>query len=313
MSLRSLRSAVEFLTVVPVGRTAAPPADRLGRAYFPAIGAVVGLGAGIVFMLATAVVTPLVAGVAAIATAALLTGGLHLDGLADCSDGLLGGGSPERRLEIMRDPRVGSFGAIALVVVLAGDIALLGGMTPARAFGGLVVAGALSRLALLAVVALVPYARSDGLGVAVTGGRRVPDLAIGALLTLVACLLDLRRSLVAALVVAVATLLVVDLARRRIGGATGDVYGACTEIGQWRYCSCSRPADDLARALVSPARCLDRTRGSCDRIERSALESGRTAPSGNTRRRACQPTADRCLLERHAPRDQYRQEDRSGS
>jgi adenosylcobinamide-GDP ribazoletransferase len=82
------------------------------------------------------------------------------------------------------------------------------------------------------VIALIAYVRSDGLGLAVTGGRRVVDLAIGAVLTLAVCLVDFRRSLVAALVVAIATLLVVGLAQRRIGGATGDVYGACTEIGQ---------------------------------------------------------------------------------
>ena len=100
------------------------------------------------------------------------------------------------------------------------------------ALAGLVIAGALSRLALVGVIAFVPYARSDGLGLAVTGGRRGLDLVVGSGLTLVACLLDVRRAIVAAVLVALATLLVTHLARRRLGGATGDVYGACTEIGQ---------------------------------------------------------------------------------
>lgn len=232
MSLQSLRSAVGFLTVVPVTRAAADPGDRLGRAYFPAVGALVGLVSGIAFILGAAVVTTLVAAVAAVATGALLSGGLHLDGLADSADGLLGGGNRERRLEIMRDPRVGSFGAIALVLVLIGDVAALSAMTSARALAALVAAGALSRLALLAVVAFVPYSRTEGLGIAALGGHRVADLAVGCLLTLVACVLDIRRALVGAAMVTLTTLVVVSLARRRIGGATGDVYGACTEIGQ---------------------------------------------------------------------------------
>jgi adenosylcobinamide-GDP ribazoletransferase len=196
------------------------------------VGALVGLGAGAIFALASTVLPPLAAGTAAVASAAILTGGLHLDGLADTADGLLAVGSPGRRLEIMRDPRLGSFGVTALVLVVVGDIALLAAMPPARALAGLAVAGALSRLALLGVIALVPYVRLDGLGVAATGGRRLVDLAVGALLTLAVCLLDVRRSLLAALAVAIATALVVGLALRRIGGATGDVYGACTEIAQ---------------------------------------------------------------------------------
>lgn len=230
--MRSLRSAVQFLTVVPLGRPESQPADRLGRPFFPLVGAAVGLVAGAVYALAAAIGSPLFAGAAAVAAGALLTGGLHLDGVADAADGLLGGSTAERRLEIMRDPRVGSFGVIALVLVIAGDVALLSAMTPARALIGMVVAGAISRLAMLAVVVLLPCARSDGLGVAASGGRRARDLIIGALLTGIVCLIDPRRSAVALAAGAVVTLLVAGLALRRIGGATGDVYGACAEISQ---------------------------------------------------------------------------------
>jgi adenosylcobinamide-GDP ribazoletransferase len=175
---------------------------------------------------------PLVAAVAAVAVGAVFTGGLHLDGLADAADALLGGGCRERRLEIMRDPRIGSFGAVALFLVLAGDVAALSAMPPARALAALVVAGALSRFALLAVVVLVPYVRIEGLGVMAQGRHRVTDLVVGCLLALLACLLDVRRAGVAAVLVALGTLSVVAMARRRIGGATGDVYGACTEVAQ---------------------------------------------------------------------------------
>jgi len=232
MSVQSLRSAIQFLTVVPVGRTDAPSLNRLGRAYFPLVGTLVGLVAGVVFAVAAPILGRLFAATAALGTAALLTGGLHLDGLADATDGLLGGGSAERRLEIMRDPRVGSFGVIALVLVLVGDVSLLSAMAPARAIAGLLVAGTISRLAVLAVIVSIPYVRSDGLGVAVAGGRKVRDLAVGMLLTVIVCLIDPRRSAVAIALSAVAALLVVGWAHRQMGGATGDVYGACAELCQ---------------------------------------------------------------------------------
>jgi adenosylcobinamide-GDP ribazoletransferase len=232
VSAHSLRSAIQFLTVMPVGRGDAPPASRLGRAYFPLVGALIGLAAGVIYALAAALLGRLFAAAAAVATAALLSGGLHLDGLADAADGLLGGGTAERQLEIMRDPRVGSFGVIALVLVLVGDISLLSTMSPGRAMAGLLVAGAISRLAVLAVIVSIPYARSEGLGVAVAGGHRARDLVVGASVTVMVCLIDPRRSAVAVALSMVAALLVIGLAQRRIGGATGDVYGACSELCQ---------------------------------------------------------------------------------
>ncbi|HEY3195112.1 MAG TPA: adenosylcobinamide-GDP ribazoletransferase [Candidatus Dormibacteraeota bacterium] len=232
MSIRSVRSAMAFLTVIPVASAKGEPGERLGRAYFPLIGALVGLVAGGAFVAVQAIATPLVAAVAATATLALLTGGLHLDGLADAADGLLGGGDVARRLEVMRDPRVGSFGATAIVLVLVGDVAALSALSPAVAVVALVVAGALSRWAMLAMVTLMPYVRDSGLGTAAWGSHRKFDLVLGTALAAIACLLDWRRALVAALLVSLAALVVAALARRRIGGATGDVYGATAEICQ---------------------------------------------------------------------------------
>ena len=231
MSIRSLRSAVAFLTVIPAADSAGSPGVRLGRAYFPVVGALVGLAAGVVFILIAAIAGPLLAGVAAVASMALLTGGLHLDGLADAADGLFGVGSLERRLEVMRDPRVGSFGVVAVVLVIAADVAALSSMTPARALIALVIAGALSRLAILVVVVSAPYLRESGLGTAAQGGNRLFDLVLGAALTIAVCLLDPRRAAVAAVVVALVAAVVVAMARRRIGGVTGDIYGAVNEVG----------------------------------------------------------------------------------
>ena len=232
MSIRSARSAVAFLTIIPLAERSGDAGERLGRAYFPAVGALLGFGAGIVLLIVSAFVTPLLGAAAALAVLAVATGGLHLDGLADTADGLLGGRDRERRLEIMRDPRVGSFGAIALVLVLLMDVAALASITPARALLSLVVAGALSRWAMLWLVALLPYARPQGLGIAAAGGHRVFDLALGSVLAALACLLDWRSAVIAELLVAIVATGLAVFAKNRIGGATGDVYGAAVEICQ---------------------------------------------------------------------------------
>jgi adenosylcobinamide-GDP ribazoletransferase len=232
LSISSLRSAVAFLTVIPVAAKEGKPGERLGRAYFPAVGALVGALAGVAFAITTALTTTLLGAVSAVAVLAVLTGGLHLDGVADAADGLFGRGDRTRRLEMMRDPRVGSFGAVAIGIVLLGDVAALAGMAPARAIVALVIAGALSRWAMLCVVAFVPYVREAGLGVAASGANRTFDVVLGSALAAIACLLDWPRALVAVLAVAVTAVVVAALARRRIGGATGDVYGAVTELCQ---------------------------------------------------------------------------------
>ena len=232
MSIGSLRSAVAFLTVIPVAGGEGKPAARLGRAYFPAVGALLGLLAGLVFALTASITTQTLGAVAAVAVMAALTGGLHLDGVADAADGLFGRGTRAQRLEIMRDPRIGSFGAVALTMVLLGDVAALSALAPARAIVALVIAGAVSRWAMLWVIAFVPYVRETGLGVAAGGANRAFDLVLGSALAAVACVLDWRHAAVAIVVVGLTALLVSVVARRRIGGATGDIYGAATELCQ---------------------------------------------------------------------------------
>ena len=232
--MRSLRAAASFLTVLPVANADGSPGARLGRAYFPAIGAVVGLAAGLVFVLLSAFLAPLVAAACAIALLTLLTGAIHLDGLADSADGLLGSrGDAARRLEVMRDPRLGSFGVIAIVLVLVLAVAALSSMSPARGLAALVIAGALSRLATLAVIAFVPYVRTSGLGVAAWDTRhRAADLLFGSATAVIAGALDWQRALIALPLVGVTGLAVALLAYRRVGGATGDVCGATAELCQ---------------------------------------------------------------------------------
>ena len=233
MSIRSLRAAVSFLTVLPVANADGSPGERLGRAYFPAIGALIGLVAAAAYVLMGAVTTPLVGAAVAVGVLAALTGALHLDGLGDTVDGLMTHGDVTRRLEVMRDPRLGSYGVAAVGVVLLLEFAAVSSMSPLRAIAGLVIAGALSRLATVAIIAFVPYVRAAGLGVAAWDSqRRGLDLAFGAACAAAVCLLDWKRALVALLFVALAATSLAVIARRRIGGATGDVCGAAAELCQ---------------------------------------------------------------------------------
>jgi adenosylcobinamide-GDP ribazoletransferase len=218
--------------VLPVGGQDAAPTAHLGRAWFPAVGLLLGGAAGGAFWLVSTVTTSLVGAVAALGALALLTGALHLDGLADAADGLLGGATPARRLEIMRDSRVGSFGVVAVVLVVLGDWAALAGMAPLRALVAMLAGAAMARLAVVCLIAWLPYARSEGLGAAAQGGRPLLDVALAGVTAALPIALDWRHGLLAAALVAVAAAVIAAFGRARVGGVTGDVYGAVVEVGQ---------------------------------------------------------------------------------
>lgn len=236
--VRDCKVALTFLTRLPA--VAEPPSHgaSLGASVvmFPVVGALIGLfgsgGYALAFWLG---VPPLPAAALALATTIWLTGALHEDGLADVADGFGGGHTPEDKLRIMRDPRIGSYGALALSLDLlarAGALAALAG--PWTVAAALVVAGAVSRAALPPVMAMLPNARTDGLAAA--AGRPHPLRAGAAVLVaaLIAVVLLGEVAAAALLAGAGAASMMAWLARRQIGGHTGDVLGAVqqlTEIG----------------------------------------------------------------------------------
>lgn len=233
MSIRSLRAAVSFLTVLPVANADGGAGERLGRAYFPAIGALVGLAAGVAFVVAASATTPLLGAAVAVAVLAALTGAIHLDGLADTADGLLTHGDAERRLAVMHQPELGSYGVTAIAAVIVLDVAALASIPTGRVLAALVVAGALSRLATLPVIAFVPYVRSGGKGQAAWDSRRRGlDLAVGVATVALVSLLDPRRALVAVAIAALVAAVLAIASKRLLGGATGDVCGATAELCQ---------------------------------------------------------------------------------
>ena len=253
----SVRLALGTFTIlrVPPPRTVDRRTARTAMLLGPLIGALLAIvGAGVILFVRlsplghrTHIVVTLVASTLAIATLAVLTRCLHLDGLADVADGLGvkgdGEDARERRLAVMREPAIGAFGAITLVLVLLVQILALTACDLAgRGTVSLVLGSVVARLAIVwACTPLARAARPDGLGATVAGS--VP-YAAAALLTLAAGLLavllgfgddDGGRRLAAALVIgAVVGLLVgygvVRRASRRFGGITGDVLGAAAEL-----------------------------------------------------------------------------------
>jgi adenosylcobinamide-GDP ribazoletransferase len=234
--LRDCKVALAFLTrlaaleVRPWGA-----ADLAASApWFPVIGAAVGLAGGIAYGLAASLgLPPLPAAAVSLAAIIWLTGALHEDGLADAADGLGGGRTREDKLAIMRDSRIGSYGALALVLALlarAGALAALA--EPLAVAAALIAAGALSRAALPPAMAALSQARPDGL--AASAGRPHPLRAAAAVLiaALIAVLLLGTAAPAALIAGALGALAIALLARRQVGGYTGDVLGAVQQLAE---------------------------------------------------------------------------------
>jgi adenosylcobinamide-GDP ribazoletransferase len=233
--LRGVVAAVAFLTRVPVGRAVVLDAADVARggALFPLVGAGIGAATGGIAYVLADPLTPLLAALLGLAAAAVLTGVLHLDALADTADAL-GATTRERALEIMRDHSIGAYGGVALVLdlaVKAAALAALAGGTGVVRFA--VCAGAASRAAPLALSAALPYARpGEGLGRALrtTGiARCLAAVVIAAVICVGLAGVDGAILLgVAAAVTGVAGV----LAHRWLGGITGDILGAAAEIAE---------------------------------------------------------------------------------
>lgn len=225
--------ALVWLTRLPLGRFIgdAPPLARAAWAFAPA-GLVVG-AAGSVGILAGALVSPTVAAIAGVAAMVWVTGGLHEDGLADFADGM-GGATAARRLEIMRDSRIGSYGALTLGLVAAARVAALAALVAAGAgIAALLGAAALSRAGMVAGMAAMPPARADGLGRA--AGRPVVGqvaLALASGWLPFAFGGSLALAFLPPMACLGAQALVAAKARRALGGQTGDVLGAMQQAGE---------------------------------------------------------------------------------
>ncbi len=229
-----LRAAFALLTRLPVPAMSETDGGARAMWAYPLVGAAVGLtGGALAAILALTGIGMGAAAALGLAAMVLLTGALHEDGLADTADGLGPPGTAERRLEIMRDSRIGAFGAIAITLALLTRWAGLTEAGPVGIIAAATAAGAISRGGLAWLCFQFPMARSDGL--AARSGqppRQTVLISIG--IGLAVCLICAGLAgLFVAVLALLAGLPVAHLARHRIGGLTGDVLGAaqqCSEI-----------------------------------------------------------------------------------
>lgn len=260
-----MRIALSFLTRIPMGRLETPDYMRdLGRAagFFPLVGLLVGAICSIAWLAGRLLFGPAVAGVAAVAAGLGATGAVHLDGLMDAADGLLSARSRDRMLEIMKDSRVGVMGAAAGALALMLRWALLLELTPPRAAAALLVAPAVGRMVIPLAAVRWPPARAEGMGAAFgrhVGGAQLAGALLGGL-TLAVGVPGLLAwwgqspaappGLTAAVTVSALRGLGAWLAAlgvglaggrwlsRRLGGLTGDTYGALCELAELAAIAC---------------------------------------------------------------------------
>lgn len=226
-----LLAALRFLTVIPLpGRH--PTGDELAASllWFPLVGLLLG---GLTWALDSVLLQVWPASVTSVldlALLALLTGGLHLDGLADSADGLFHPGGTLRRLEIMRDSRVGSHGVAAVVLVVLTQYAALTAIGPGGRAAALLLGPALARWTQVLLIWWFPYGRPEGRGTPFTGPGKVRR-AVGASVIVVALTAALHPfAVVLAVAVAVVARAWGALVLRQLPGLTGDTYGAGSEL-----------------------------------------------------------------------------------
>lgn len=229
-----LRLGAMLLTRLPVGRIAGDaPTVASSTWSWPLVGLAVGSIAASVWVAAMTLglPSPLAAALAILATV-LATGGLHEDGLADLADGIGGSRDPQRALEIMRDSRIGTFGALALGFSLLIRTVALASLGAAAGGWALIALASASRASMPMALRLMPPARQDGLGKG-AGGVRMQTATVALILGAGAlCSLGPATALVAGLAMMLAATGLGALALRRIGGQTGDVLGAMQQVAE---------------------------------------------------------------------------------
>src|SRR5216684_943477 len=235
-----LVAALRFLSVLPLpgrtqrfGKDEAAPLLVVGGAYFPLVGLLLACLLWFLVLLLTPLVPQLALAALLVVVLVMLTGGLHLDGLMDSCDGLFGGSTRERKLEIMRDSRVGSFGVLGGACILLLKFALLASVRGHALPLALLVALPSARWAMVLALRVFPSARPTGLGAAFHHAITTERSVIAGIIALAIVLLAGQFiGLIAWSIVTIITLVLGFCITRIIGGLTGDNYGAIEEIAE---------------------------------------------------------------------------------
>lgn len=235
--ISDIRVAVSLSTILPVGLTKPLDDGEIARTSWalPVAGLVVGLAGAVAYAIAhRAHLPPEVAAMLALAATVLFTGAIHEDGLADTADGFGGGDTRERKLEIMRDSRIGTYGAIALVLSIMLRWSVLQAIAePSAVAAALVIAHISARAALPTFMRLVPLARADGLSSG-AGQPASQSAAIAAGLGILCLVIGFGpgKAIMGLILLSVCALIWAMIATRQIGGQTGDTLGALEQISE---------------------------------------------------------------------------------
>lgn len=227
---RLVLTAMQFLTRLPAPSWVGHGPEQLDRAarYFPLVGVGIGLLGAAVFALVGAGLPSPVAALLSVAAMMLLTGALHEDGLADTCDGLFGAAGRDDALRIMRDSRLGTYGAAGLALSLGLRVAMVATLPTAGM--ALVAAHAGSRFMVVCVLATLPYARADGTATPVAGRVGATELAVAGLCGVLPMLLLGARAAPALLLAGGLAWVIARWFRARLGGYTGDTLGAVQQV-----------------------------------------------------------------------------------
>jgi adenosylcobinamide-GDP ribazoletransferase len=230
----ALLLALQFLTAIPVrvSKDITPRAMARSMAWFSTVGLMLGGVLALVDAALRALFPPVVGAALLLAVWVALTGALHLDGFLDCCDGLLAAKDPEKRLEILRDTRVGAFAVVGAICLLLLKFAALLDLPPDGRMGALLVIPALARATMVYAARAYPYARSGpGLGQLYRESLTWHHVAVAAGIAAGAAWLALGAlGLGLFLWVWLMTAAIAWWVQRRIPGLTGDVYGAINEL-----------------------------------------------------------------------------------
>ena len=241
--MNSFLIGLQFLTRLFVVKQTVWTEQGFGKSvkYFPAVGAVLGLICAGVVVAVNQLCLPLFTGAIGFATLIILTGGIHCDGLMDSVDGLFSGREREKILLIMKDSRAGSFGVVAMILVAVLEVSTLTELAQLSTWwlcAAIYSAPIIARLMMVVTIGAFPYARADGMGKAVAKftTRRTILFAAGETLLLLLPLVVSEMFFLSAAVASVVALIVAwkfaSFSTEKIGGVTGDIYGAITTLAE---------------------------------------------------------------------------------
>ena len=231
--MNSFLVGLQFLTRIHIARQTVWTADAFGRStrFFPLVGLVLGICYALAaWLLVYFIGMRTLTAVLLLILPLLLTGGLHADGFMDTADGVFSGRERERKLEIMKDSRVGSFGVVSFVLLMFLQFALLFDMHPFLLVPALFIMPIIGRMAMVLAIACFPYARADGMGKTFADMADRKTIVTASVMTVVFVLPCGLLASVALMLGILFALLFCRAMTTTLGGVTGDVYGAVTVL-----------------------------------------------------------------------------------